>query len=266
MRAAPTSSVTPTTRTTAARIATTTGSPDYLDKCPDQPEATDDLFDGSGCPHVRDSDGDGIPDDVDKCPDQPETYNGYQDEDGCPDTGPTAVEVTEQGITIHDRIEFAVGRDKINTTKSFQVLNAVAGVLHGHKEILLLEVQGHTDSDGAADKNRILSQKRAEAVVKYLVTKGVEPGRLKAVGYGPDQPTTSNATADGRQKNRRVEFHILQSTNKKADASAPPPVAAPPAAAQPRAAAPPAAAPAATTPPRPAPAAPPAPSAAPSKH
>jgi outer membrane protein OmpA-like peptidoglycan-associated protein len=212
------------------------GTPDYLDKCPDQPEATDDLFDGSGCPHVRDTDGDGIPDDVDQCPTEPETYNGYKDEDGCPDTGPAAVEVTETGITIHDRIEFAVGRDKINTTKSFQVLNAVAGVLHGHKEILVLEVQGHTDSAGAAEANRVLSQKRAEAVVKYLVSKGVEPGRLKAVGYGPDHPIAFNTTAAGRQKNRRVEFHILESRNKKADASVPPPVTTPPAVAPPRAA------------------------------
>jgi len=227
------------------------GVPDYLDKCPDVPEPTDELWDGSGCPHVHDRDGDGIPDDVDKCPDQPETYNGYQDEDGCPDKGPTSVEVTEEGITIHDRVEFAVGKDKIEGKKSFDVLNAVAGVLAGHKEILLLEVQGHTDNTGAADPNRALSQKRAEAVVKYLTTKGVDAGRLAAKGYGPDKPVADNKTAAGRQKNRRVEFHTLNTTKK--DPAKPAPVAAPAAAASP---VPPAQAVVAPTAPPPAPVAP----------
>jgi outer membrane protein OmpA-like peptidoglycan-associated protein len=203
------------------------GVPDYLDKCPDEPEATDDLWDGSGCPHVHDRDKDGIPDEVDKCPDEPETYNGYQDADGCPDRGPTAVEVTDEGITIHDRVEFATGKDRIEGKKSFQVLDAVAGVLEGHKEILLLEVQGHTDNTGGADANRELSQKRAQAVTSYLAGKGVETSRLSAKGYGPDKPIADNKTKAGRQQNRRVEFHILDSTKKRAAGAAPAPVPGP---------------------------------------
>jgi len=178
-----------------------------------------------------------ILDDVDKCPDEPETYNGYQDADGCPDKGPTTVEVTDEGITIHDRIEFAVGKDLIEGKKSYQVLDAVAGVLVGHKEILVLEVQGHTDATGAAAPNRKLSQKRAEAVVRYLTSRGIEAGRLTAKGFGPDKPITFNTTAAGRQQNRRVEFHILDSTKKThtvpAPATAP---SAPPAATAPSAA------------------------------
>ncbi len=201
------------------------GVPDYLDKCPDVPEPTDDLFDGSGCPHVRDTDHDGIPDDVDKCPTEPETYNGYQDADGCPDKGPTVVEISETAINLHDRVEFATGKDKIEGAKSFQVLDAIAGIMGGHKEILLLEIQGHTDGAGIADQNRKLSQKRAEAVVKYLVTKGVEPGRLTAKGYGPDKPVADNKTAQGRQKNRRVELAILKKAGK--DGAAPPATPAP---------------------------------------
>ncbi len=206
------------------------GVPDYLDKCPDVPEPTDDLWDGSGCPHVRDTDRDGIPDDVDKCPTKPETYNGYQDADGCPDRGPTLVEVTDTGITIHDRIEFAVGKDKIEGKKSFQVLDAVAGVLVGHKEIRLVEVQGHTDGTGVADQNRALSQKRAEAVVRYLATKGLDPGRFTAKGFGPDVPIADNKTAKGRQQNRRVEFHIvnLPAGNAPASGTPPPAPSAPP--------------------------------------
>jgi OmpA-OmpF porin, OOP family len=226
------------------------GVPDYLDKCPDEPEPTDELWDGSGCPHVRDTDKDGIPDDVDKCPNEPETYNGYQDADGCPDKGPTTVEVTATSINIHDRIEFAVDKDKIQGAKSFQVLDAVAGVLQGHKDIKGIEVQGHTDNTGAADHNRALSQKRAEAVVAYLVSKGVDASRLKAKGYGPDQPLDTNTTAAGRQMNRRVEFHIVGPS---AAATPPPTPSAPPPAATPPPATP---APAAAAPP---PAAPPTP-------
>ncbi len=197
------------------------GIPDYLDKCPDVPEPTDDLFDGSGCPHIRDTDGDGIPDDVDKCPTEPETYNGFEDADGCPDKGPTAVEITDTVINIHDRVEFASNKDKIQGAKSFQVLDAVIGVMKGHKNLLVVEVQGHTDGAGLADSNRKLSQKRAEAVVKYLVSKGIDKSRLVAKGYGPDVPIADNKTLKGRQSNRRVEFHILDAGKKAAPAPAP---------------------------------------------
>ncbi len=204
------------------------GIPDSIDKCPDVPEPTDDLFDGSGCPHVRDRDGDGIPDDKDKCPDEPETYNGYQDEDGCPDKGPTVVQITGNSIKFGDKVEFATGKDKIQGNKSFQVLDAVAGIMKGHKEIELLEIQGHTDGVGAADSNRKLSQARSEAVVKYLVSKGVEPGRLTPKGYGPDKPLADNKTQAGRALNRRVEFIILKNTKGPAgppEAPPPPPPA-----------------------------------------
>jgi OOP family OmpA-OmpF porin len=205
------------------------GVPDHLDKCPDVPEPTDELFDGSGCPHVHDRDHDGIPDDVDKCPDEPETYNGFEDADGCPDKGPVAVDISETSINVHDRVEFASAKDKIEGAKSFQVLDAVAGIMSGHKEIILVEIQGHTDNAGLADQNRKLSQKRAEAVVKYLVDKGVDASRLTAKGYGPDKPVADNKTAKGRQLNRRVEFVIQQKAGPKVAGPAPAPVApAPP--------------------------------------
>jgi len=235
------------------------GIPDYLDKCPDVPEPTDDLFDGSGCPHVRDTDGDGIPDDVDKCPTEPETYNGFEDADGCPDKGPTAVEVSDTVINIHDRVEFASNKDTIQGAKSFQVLDAVAGIMAGRKNLALVEIQGHTDGAGIAESNRKLSQRRAEAVVKYLVSKGIDKSRLAAKGYGPDVPVADNKTAKGRQLNRRVEFHILDAGKKAAPGpagtapGAPPPAGAALAPAGKAPAGPP------VTPTAPAPAAPPAP-------
>ncbi len=189
--------------------------PDELDECIDQPEVYNGFKDEDGCPdEAPDSDKDGIPDDKDKCPKQPENLNGFEDQDGCPDKGPSLVQVTEDDIKILQRIEFATGSDKIQGATSFAVLNAVASVLDIHKEIFLIEVAGHTDNVGVAAQNTQLSQKRAEAVVKYLVDKGIEAKRLQAKGYGPDKPIADNKQSAGRQKNRRVEFNILKSAKK----------------------------------------------------
>jgi OOP family OmpA-OmpF porin len=68
------------------------------------------------------------------------------------------------------------------------------------------EVEGHTDSQGADAYNQALSQRRADAVRKYLVDKGVAGDRLQAKGYGESKPEGDNKTADGRAQNRRVVF------------------------------------------------------------
>ena len=75
---------------------------------------------------------------------------------------------------------------------------------------LKLEVSGHTDNSGAHDHNMALSQARAQAVVQALATTyGVDPTRLVAKGYGDSKPVASNATEDGKAKNRRVELRKL---------------------------------------------------------
>lgn len=74
---------------------------------------------------------------------------------------------------------------------------------------LKIEISGHTDNTGSAKMNEQLSQDRAQAVVNYLVGKGVNKTRMTAMGYGPRKPVASNKTADGRQQNRRTEFEIL---------------------------------------------------------
>ena len=188
---------------------------DESDECPDVPEIVNGVKDTDGCPdEAVDTDKDGIPDHVDKCPAKPETLNGVEDEDGCPDKGVSLVEVTDNDIKILQRVEFATGSDKIQGAASFSVLNAVASVLNIHKEIFLIEVAGHTDNVGPADQNRALSQKRADAVMKYLVDKGVDKTRMTAKGYGPDKPIADNKDSKGKQKNRRVEFNILKSIKK----------------------------------------------------
>ncbi len=88
---------------------------------------------------------------------------------------------------------------------SGEVLDTVAAVLKGSPE-LRIEVQGHTDSTGAAEHNRQLSLERAEAVVAALKLYGVDTTRLAPRGLGPNQPVANNATEEGRQQNRRVEL------------------------------------------------------------
>lgn len=188
---------------------------DEADECPDVPEIVNGVKDQDGCPdEAPDTDKDGIPDHLDKCPNKPETLNGFEDDDGCPDKGVNLVEVTDGEIKILQRVEFATGSDKIQGAVSFAVLNTVAAVLNNRKEIFLVEVGGHTDNVGPADQNRTLSQKRADAVVKYLVDKGVDKTRLTGKGYGPDKPIADNKDSKGKQKNRRVEFSILKSIKK----------------------------------------------------
>jgi len=195
---------------------------DELDECIDQPEIKNGFKDEDGCPDTPpDKDGDGISDAQDKCPDKPENFNGYQDDDGCPDKGPSLVQVGDTEINILQRVEFACGKDKIEGTASLLVLDAVAAVLKAYPGIFLVEVAGHTDNVGPADANRALSQKRAEAVVAYLVSKGIDAKRLQAKGYGPDKPIADNLMSSGRQKNRRVEFTILKSAKAEPEPAAP---------------------------------------------
>ncbi len=81
-------------------------------------------------------------------------------------------------------------------------------MLSGHSEATRVEIQGHTDNVGDPEANRALSRRRAEMVRTYLVGHGIAESRLTAVGIGPDRPVESNSTADGRARNRRVEFHV----------------------------------------------------------
>jgi outer membrane protein OmpA-like peptidoglycan-associated protein len=72
-----------------------------------------------------------------------------------------------------------------------------------------IQISGHTDSDGDHDKNVDLSRRRADAVKAYFVGKGIDADRIQTRGVGPDEPIADNKTAVGKQKNRRIEFKIL---------------------------------------------------------
>jgi len=88
---------------------------------------------------------------------------------------------------------------------SGEMIDTVAEVLKANPD-LRIEIQGHTDSTGAAERNRQLSLERAQSVAAALALYGVEPNRLVPRGLGPDQPVADNADEQGRQQNRRVEL------------------------------------------------------------
>ena len=162
-----------------------------------------------GCP-PKDTDGDGIVDGDDACPKDPGPKSDDPEKNGCP-----KVVVTDKQIVIMERVEFATGKSIIRASSS-DLLDEVAETFLKHPEILKVEVQGHTDDRGGAALNRRLSNARAEAVVDALVNRGVDRARLTAKGYGPDRPIATNDTPDGRQKNRRVQFDILERKKKSA--------------------------------------------------
>jgi outer membrane protein OmpA-like peptidoglycan-associated protein len=122
---------------------------------------------------------------------------------------PPRVVLTPSSIQIGDKVQFGFDSADI-LPASFDLLKEVAGVLSKNTQIEKMQVEGHTDSTGAASHNKELSQKRAESVRAFLVKEGVAGKRLVAKGFGPDKPIADNGTDEGKEKNRRVEFNILK--------------------------------------------------------
>lgn len=165
----------------------------------------------NGCPPPPpDRDGDGIPDAEDACPDEKGPRDPDPAKNGCP-----IVHVGDKEVIILEQVQFDTGKATIKEV-SFALLDQVADVLQAHPELVRLEVQGHTDSTGSKGLNEQLSQARADAVMKALVSRGVDKGRLTAKGYGQDVPIADNASEEGRQRNRRVQFSIVEKKPKPA--------------------------------------------------
>ncbi|MCL2178077.1 MAG: OmpA family protein [Proteobacteria bacterium] len=168
---------------------------DHLDACPDIPGP----IEYDGCP---DTDGDEIPDHLDKCPLEP----GIPELDGCPPP-PEEDEVSLESdrIRIRGTILFDTAKDTIKP-ESFNLLDNVVELLNRYPEVGPISVEGHTDNVGSRPYNLDLSNRRAKSVVDYLISHGIEPGRLQSIGYGFDRPVAPNDSALGRAKNRRTEF------------------------------------------------------------
>ena len=196
------------------------GVADKDDQCANTKPGT--KVDSKGCP--MDSDNDGVTDDIDRCPDVAGivALKGCPDRDGdgiadiddkCPNEKGTAAnngcpEIAKADIVkityIGSKLFFENNSDKLKVA-SLSQLDALTEILNRYPGASLT-IEGHTDSVGADDFNMILSQKRSDSVRQYLLEKGIEASRLKAVGFGESKPVATNNTSIGKAKNRRVEL------------------------------------------------------------
>jgi outer membrane protein OmpA-like peptidoglycan-associated protein len=182
---------------------------DKVDQCPNDPEDKDGFEDEDGCPDP-DNDKDQIPDVSDKCPNQPEVYNGFEDEDGCPDKGNVIIQ--DNNIIILEKIKFKTGSAEI-LPESNPILNAVTATVNHHPEFLLIELAGHADERADDEYNLNLTQDRVNSVMEALIQRGVNPSRLRSKGYGEYCPEDPAHTPEAWEKNRRVEFKIIKTTD-----------------------------------------------------
>ena len=193
------------------------GVPDYLDQCPGTPR--DVAVDSRGCP--LDSDGDGVPDYRDKCPGTPKGVtvdsagcpldsdgDGVPDyRDRCPGT-PRGALVDERGCWVIGDTLFDFDKYVIKP-QYYPLLDQIISVLKKNPS-LNVEIEGHTDNFGSQAYNQILSHRRANAIMNYLIQGGIDKRCLSAVGCDFSRPRASNETEEGRALNRRVQFHPLQ--------------------------------------------------------
>ena len=190
---------------------------DFRDDCPDTPKG--DKVNLLGC--SLDTDRDGVSDSKDQCPTTPkgvkvdsmgcaldsDNDGVMNSDDNCPNT-PQGANVNSLGCWVLENLQFDTGKSTIKSS-SYAMLDKVAGVLNNVSN-LEVEIQGHTDNRGSQRFNASLSQKRADAVLNYLVNRGVSANRLSAKGYGFSRPIDSNDTPEGRAINRRVELQPTQ--------------------------------------------------------
>ncbi|HQW83259.1 MAG TPA: OmpA family protein, partial [Ferruginibacter sp.] len=167
---------------------------DEEDKCPTVPGVAR----YNGCP-IPDTDGDGVNDEEDKCINEKGPASNF----GCP---VISEEIIQRVNVAAKNVFFSTGSSKL-LTKSYSKLNDVVSILTDNPTYKV-QIDGHTDSQGADDKNQTLSEARAASVKAYLVSKGIDEGRLSSTGYGETKPVADNKTAAGRAKNRRVEMTL----------------------------------------------------------
>jgi outer membrane protein OmpA-like peptidoglycan-associated protein len=147
-----------------------------------------------------DGDKDEIPDKVDRCPD----VVGSADNWGCPEY--KKVVVKRDKLDLKEKLFFAWNQAVLQEV-SYPVLDEVVQALKENKSFRV-QVQGHSSAEGSPEHNQTLSEKRAQAVIDYLVAHGVDKERLTSKGLADTVPIDSNATVAGRENNRRVEFVV----------------------------------------------------------
>ena len=158
---------------------------DRDDMCPFTPEGIQ--VESNGC--AVDSDGDGVPDYLDQCPQTP--LGTVVDTTGC-----------AYKIVKLEGVHFAFDSSSL-TDEAKQILDHAATRINAHSSSHFT-VEGHTDSYGSDAYNQQLSERRAKAVMNYLISRGVSASSLSAVGKGESYPVSSNDSREGRAQNRRV--------------------------------------------------------------
>ncbi len=181
---------------------------DKDDACPDTPGVASDDPKKHGCPSDRD--GDGIYDKDDACPDTPGIKTDDPKTHGCPKP-PEPIKYVE----VTALVEFETDKTRILQGYT-RVLDEMAQHIIDNPGIKKVIIEGHTDNQASAEYNLELSARRAKAVKKYLVKKGVERKRLHTKGYGMSKPVADNSTEEGRRQNRRVVFKLSVPEKKKA--------------------------------------------------
>lgn len=205
------------------------GIEDAEDHCPDQagPESS------HGCPLSDiDADGDGIPDKIDECP----FIKGTIATRGCPDTDKDGIADTEdecpfiKGDKSHNGCPDPESADAKTTSKKlehinfetnlavidlkyFDIVEHAIDMLSENKNTSIV-LSGHTDSEGDARYNMVLSQSRTDAVKEYLITHGVNEKRISTVAYGETKPITENGSPEEKFRNRRVEINMITENKK----------------------------------------------------
>jgi len=191
------------------------GVPDTLDQCKDTPMGMS--VDAKGCP--LDTDQDGVPDTLDQCGDTPmgisvdaqgcpldtDTAGAPASLDKCPGT-PIGASVDQSGCWEIKPLYFQNNKSDI-VARYAAMLDALAAVMLKNPG-LNIEIQGYTDSIGSEAYNKELSQRRADTVKAYLVSKGIDAARIKSMGYGESRAVAPNDTPEGRALNRRVIIKI----------------------------------------------------------
>ena len=182
------------------------GIADADDACPDVSRLPFPDPARNGCP-LPDDDHDGVPEPPDACPGVPGVPSLDPHRNGCPNMN---LRMEGGRIRILEQVNFATDRDVIEP-QSFPVLAAVADVMRAALHVRRISIDGHTDDRASTRHNLLLSQRRARAVMAWLVAHGIDASRLEAHGYGQMRPIAPNRSAAGRARNRRVEFLITRS-------------------------------------------------------
>ena len=172
---------------------------------PSAPRAATEGNANHGCPLPPDQDNDGIVDVEDACPKAAGSPDVDRSKNGCP----RVQVIADPLLVIADRIEFESNQARPRPGSEF-LLQCIAQTLINMPNIRKVRVEGHADDEGNPRQNRILSRARAESVVTWLVDQGVERSRLEAKGLGQGHPIADNRTEEGRSRNRRVQFVIVE--------------------------------------------------------